>query len=219
MPTGSRAIQPPGWLRVAFEGTNQGTSWAVINWFVTTPTTDPTQAELDTLIDLIAEAFGDNLIVNGNVSTDVQLTTIRGVYATASPPDKMRSVRVADEVGGSGGAAEAGQVCYLIDWNSADGRRGGKPRSYIPGVTNASMADQAVLNASDQANMTTHANAYHNAVNAITSSPWSTIHLVDASFVNGGAYRLTPHAYEIFGGFCSNAVGTQRRRVNRRRIS
>lgn len=219
MPSGVRADQPAGWLRVAFEGTWDFVDWAVIHWFVTTPTTDPTMSELNDLVDLIGEAFGDNLIHNGAVSTLVSFTTVKAVYAIASVPEKMRTVRIADEAGAGSSDQSLGQACYLIDWDSSDGRRGGKPRSYIPGVTDEDMADGAHILDSSRLTMTNSANAYHNAVNALTSAPWSSIHFIDASFVNAKAYRLVPHGYEIFSGHCSPVTGTQRRRVGRLRPS
>jgi hypothetical protein len=64
---------------------------------------------------------------------------------------------------------------------------------------------------------TGHANDFHNHTNAITSSPWSELHMIDASFVDGGAYRITPRGFEIFAGVASDVVATQRRRVDRLR--
>lgn len=217
MPTGHRANPNLGWLRVAFEGTNLGTDWAVVHWFATHYGTEPTVAQLNTLVDDIAAAYGTNFVNQGHISSDVVLTTVKASLAIADMPGKLRTVRVADVVGTGAGPAEAGQVCYLINWQTTDGRRGGKARSYIPGPRVADLSDQGHLIVGVANALTDFANAYHNAVNALAPAPFDSVHFIDASFVDGKAYRTIPVGYEIFAGVCSPVVATQRRRVDRLR--
>lgn len=195
------------------------TTWAVVHWFDFLWTTPPNLSEFGPLVDSIATQFGNHFIAQANISSHVVFTRVAARLQLPDPGSALRTVRVADFAGTGTGPNESAQVAYLIDWQSEDARRGGKPRSYIPGVIDDVLSGEAMLGPLAIAAMSAHAVAYLSAVNALTSASVTQVKMIDASFVNAKDYRSTAVAYAINDGVCSNAVGTQRRRVNRVRIS
>jgi hypothetical protein len=124
---------------------------------------------------------------------------------------------VVDYNGDEGVAGAPAQVCYLINWNSGDGRRGGKPRTYLSGVMASAVVNDTDLDGTRAASLTTLANGFLGEVVGLGTANLQIRDMVDYSIANGGAYRGTAHLYEIFNGACSPFVATQRRRVDRRR--
>jgi len=122
---------------------------------------------------------------------------------------------VADPITGTETAAvESGQVAFLINWQTGDPRKGGKPRTYVSGVLDEETADPARVSSGTLAALNSGLATW---LTDIAGRTIPTL-LVEMSFVNACAYRLTPVTRAIFGGTVSPIVATQRRRVNRLRI-
>jgi hypothetical protein len=192
-------------------------SWAVVHWFATTTSGTPTFAELNTLVDLIAVKFGTRFIHTGHTSDVTHFTAVKATYELPDDSGDYRTVRVADYVGEDSTVSEAAQVAYLVNWVVADRRRGGKPRSYIPGVPVEVVDQESQVSLAQVANVTNAANGYLSDVNALTSGPFTELHMIDASFVNGKDYRNAALGFPIQAGYCSGTVASQRRRVDRQR--
>lgn len=212
-----RAPQPADSLRVAFEGTNGPSTWAVIHWFQLASTGDATAAQLATLVGAIRDAFGTAFIHVGAISSTTHLTRVKAAYRTQDGTLLRRSELVADVVGTGSSDSEAAQVAMLINWATGDPRRGGKPRSYIPGVVDEVMLDSARLLSANVVTATNQAIAYIAAVNALTSGPLTGVKFVEMSFRDLKTYRAAAVSYDIDSGSCSTEVATQRRRVDRLR--
>lgn len=212
-----KAPAPPDSLRVAFEGTCGATTWAVVHWFMCSSSGTPTAAELTALIEDIRDAFGEQLVHDTTFSDQLHLTRVRSSYTTQDGTLIKRTVVVADVTGQTSATPEPGQVACLINWATGDPRQGGKARSYLTGLYDGSVDDSAHLDTARVTAMTTAANAYIAAVNALSSGPIDNITFVEMSFRSGNTWRDTPAFYEIDSGFCSNVVATQRRRVDRLR--
>lgn len=202
-----------GAIRVAYSGTYLGTTWAVIHWFFSAFTSDPTDADVDSLNTALAGAFASHLLGPISSTTTHFTTTSTTVYLGVS--GVIRRIRVADATGAQGGGDLPAQVSILVDWASRDGRRGGKPRSYMPGVAHDVVLESYQVASGSLAGMNTAVAAYIAAVNALTEGTIPTLEFVDMSFVNGGAYRATPVFFPITGGHVRPVLATQRRRVDR----
>jgi len=213
VPTGTRGEPPAGYMRVAHEGYQGPSNWAVIHWFLISPATLPTNADMDGLLEGLQDLFQDELIHQMCVASCHYTTTRSTLYLPAS--QKLRRVYVEDAVGGLSGDIQAAQVSTLIDWDSLDGRRGGKPRSYIPGVPSSALADDAHLDSGTLSSWNTHVGNYLTGVNALSSGAITSCKFVVMSFVVAGAYRATPISYDISGGHVRPVLATQRRRVDR----
>jgi hypothetical protein len=128
--------------------------------------------------------------------------------------DSLVRVRVADAQAGTGGESyQDAQVAYLINWATGDIRRGGKPRTYVPGVLDGNMADSAFLEAGTLSSINP---LLINWLTAITGHSIA-MQLVEMSFRNGNAWRTDAHSFPIIGGSLNPVVATQRRRVDRLR--
>lgn len=130
--------------------------------------------------------------------------------------DSLVRLRVSDALAGTGpGSPSDAQVAYLVNWGTGDPRRGGKPRSYIPGVTTETLADSAFLE-SDFVNTINS-----NLITFLEAGPGLPIpcQLVEMSFRDGNAWRDTAVTYPIIGGTLNPVTATQRRRVDRLRPS
>jgi hypothetical protein len=202
---------------MTIEGVFGPVQWANVFW-VTFPEglSTLTLSALNTWIDAFSAAFDTNLLNTGLFNNQTQHVRTRCKLIDGGSVT-WRQVRPATGQGTDNTPCEAGNVCYLIDWNTDDPRRGGKARTYIPGVVTNKLADTAQLLSAVQSTLTTDANAFFNAVNALTLDGSST-HLVEMSLFDHGVPRLIGHGYSIRGGNASNAVATQRRRVDRLRI-
>lgn len=214
MPSG---FLPDNSVRVVNEGVYDVVTWA--NVFYCT---------FDGAIDgsIIADL---NAWVDGFISASAQLYNTSGLsnklYHLRTKAKFMdsssaitRVVRPSTNQGTASGDAVEGQVCLLLDAVTRDARRGGKSRTYIPGLAETALADSANLSPAAIASFTTNANAFHNAVNTLTLQTHHT-HLVEMSFVNAKALRGTGVGFEILSYNASNAIATQRRRVDRLRLS
>jgi hypothetical protein len=205
-------------VRFAEEGVCMGTTWANIFYF-TVPggISGVTFADVVTLGGQLSSAYYTNLLHTSMHSTDTQLRRwkIKLIDGTST---EYRASGADNGAGTSSGALEAAQVCYLIDWVTTDPRRGGKARTYLPGVLTSALADNANLSSAALAAINTEANNFHNAVNALTITG-QLLHMVEMSFINNKAPRAHGVGYEILAGVASNVVGTQRRRVDRLRIT
>lgn len=207
----------PDSLRCAFEGTLGPADWAVVHWFQLASTGIGTIADLNNLVDQIGDAYAAAFVTVGGVSTNLHFTRVRASYRTQDGAGRLRTVTIADETGTGSGTDAPAQCAYLIDWQSIDDRRGGKPRSYIPGVVLGSMADEARIDAATVASLSAGAVAYIAATFALSHGPLVAPKLVEMSFRTGNADRVAAVTFDILSGVCSGVVATQRRRVDRLR--
>jgi hypothetical protein len=130
----------------------------------------------------------------------------------------MYRATVADAYAGTdtSGAQDA-QVSYLVDWTSNDPRKGGKPRTYIPGVLNSRMADPATLDTSYASTVSEGIQDWLENLLAASSGTASHLQLIEESFRDGKAWRSAAHGYPIRDGHLNPIVATQRDRVDRLR--
>src|ERR671937_404547 len=210
MPTGHRGPPETDSIRVAYEGYLGPATWAIVHWFKVLYTGSASLADQEYVNQHLATPLHDNLLANA-CSNDLHLTTVRStVFLTSG--ERIRKVSVMDAVGGISSSSEPSSIAYLIDWATTDGRRGGKPRTYLPGVPENAMIDTSRIAASSAADRATNAMAYVTAAVAISHGVLAINEFVDMSFVDGGAYRTVGHAYPILGASVRQVVGHQRRR-------
>lgn len=218
MPYPSPKPPPPhDTVRLAYSGTLGPTTWAVIHWFATAYNMPVAAADLDTVTGDFFTAFGDNFVHVSDMTNRLHLTRVDAVYHLSDGTVRRRR-HVGDVSGNGASSGEEGQVAILINWDTGDPRRGGKPRSYIPGVAEDRVSDEASLTGGCVTSRTAACATYLTTTAAITTSTVTVVGMVDVSFVNANDYRPSAVQYEIFGGTCNPIVATQRRRVDRLRV-
>jgi hypothetical protein len=213
MPIGPKPPPETDCIRVAYSGGNGPTTWTVVHWMKMLVGGPVTRGDLDTLNDDLQSSFASRFVPQ--LSSDVHFTEVSTrLFLTGG--GIFRRATIVDAIGGIAQESEPGQVCFLVDWDTSDARRGGKPRSYLSGVPEGHMTDSAHVSPGAAIDMSTAANNYINDVNAIVAGALSVVEFVDMSFINAKAWRA-PHALAIpiFAGHCRAVVGTQRRRVDR----
>jgi len=218
VPTGTPPPQLPNSIRVAFEGNYGPCTWAVIHHFTSDASDDVTGAQLAAVLTTIRDAFGAHFITGPDTSNNLHLTRVNGVRMNDSGSGVIRRTVVADISGDGGTDDDPGQVAYLYNWSTGDPRRGGKARSYLPGVLDSDQLDQGRLLASRVASRTSEANVYLAAANAASSGALTGLQMVEYSIVDSDAYRLAAVVYTIEDGTCNDVLGSQRRRVGRLRV-
>lgn len=178
-----------------------------------TPSTTPVDCANAAAI-AAANFYSD--IFQPQVSTGFLVSTTKVVYRDAD--DSLVRYTVADAIeGGYSGASEAAQVAYLLNWQTGDPRKGGKPRTYVSGVPTGVMLDSARIGGDTLSALNTAVSEWLESNLSVTSGDQTGVELVDMSFRDGGTWRDAATDYAIFSGFVSPVVATQRRRVDRLR--
>jgi hypothetical protein len=211
----AKAPLPVGYTKVTVKGTYGPTNWVNVLYLDTSPTDPANYADLLPAACTAITDLYDAIVHTSNFSDQLTVSTVKAVYADAS--ESVRTLTVADgTVGTHSGDCQDAQVAYLINWASDDGRRGGKPRSYLPGVPNAAMLDPARLQSSTLSSINGLLSTWY-ATFPRTGDTYTIVGLVEMSFVEHNADRNPAIAISINGGTLNGIVATQRRRVDRLR--
>ena len=137
------AIPPAGIVRLALSGTYQATRWANI-FHVYVPSLDPSSgAEVTDLSNDLQDAFTSSLFYDAQAN-DFALNAAALTCSDGSALFGYEfpwSIEGTDDSGGhiNGGTA----VC--VSWQGSWHYRGGKPRNYIGGLTDAWVVEPSVL--------------------------------------------------------------------------
>lgn len=212
MPTGPKPRPPQNAIRVALEGVYSTTKWANILWLNTAVSENPTSAQLLTVLEAIATSWGTNLAPL--LTSAVTLQEVKGVWFGAADSEVVANDN-ADIDGTAEGSGCNAQVSVCLSWVISAYYRGGKPRTYLPGIPQGALASVAYI-ATDNATAFQEAGAAMLAdINALDSSPFTSIALGTFSFATGKEWRETPlfRAYE--GCACHTRLDTQRRRLGK----
>lgn len=215
MPTGVKPDIPIGTMKLTAFGRYGPTIWNNV-FYGAIGTFDP--AHLDDANELGADAIGDlyaTAFAMANFPASWHLDGVRVVFHDAAD-SHYRTTKIYSAVG-IGGASQDAQVAYLIDWTTNDPRKGGKPRTYVPGVLDAAMADVAALDPGLVAGITGRIATWLAHWLTASSGTASDFQLLGMSFVLDKAYRDVAHGYPVRAGHLNSIVATQRRRVDRLR--
>ena len=206
---------PVNSAKAVVTGTFGPATWANILYFQVI--TAATGGEADTAND-VAEGALDlyNKLGYSHFSSEWTVQTSKVLYR-ASSADYVRALTIADATGSADGPAQDAQVSYLINWLTGDVRRGGKPRTYIPGVPLAACADSANLTTDFLGAMNSGISDWQAELADGSLTNGSIIALVEMSFVSAGVDESPPFAYPVTGGRVNPVVATQRRRIDRLR--
>lgn len=211
MPTGTRPPIPPGYARVAISGTDMGHKWVQVFYLQITGT-GVTVNDLQTIADAISAAYNTDLCPQ-QASTTV-MTTVQIVFIPS----------VGNEVTYTGSYSHAGTAAgtriddvsstAVLQWKISAYYRGGHPRSYFPGVPTTHVANGSDLDSTLTSGLATQANAFRNAVNAITSTNVTAVVMGTLSYQTANAWRTTPLFRQFTSVSVNPKLGSQRRRIH-----
>jgi hypothetical protein len=101
----------------------------------------------------------------------------------------------------------------VMNWRVDKYYRGGKPRSYLPGVTSTNTTDYVHLTTSAINTYQSGMANFRTAVNAATSGGITAVALGTVSFISAKEWRSPPVFWPYLGVTVRSILGTQRRRL------
>jgi hypothetical protein len=133
--------------------------------------------------------------------------------ATALDGSGAQGVATGSTVGGDPGQPLPPQCAVGVTWKAAFSWRGGRPRTYLPFVTNNALNSpgDSTLSASWSGNVASHADAFISACNLLTIGSQS-VTLGFVSYFHNYAFRTPPLFYFYTQGVVHERMDSQRRR-------
>lgn len=214
---GTRPLPPHGVARCSISGVMPGGgNWANVFWIQIGPAgAPPTLVDAD--VHQIADQLGTRYLTNlaPLIAADVTITLYKAIYYQPDGTATSQEEIVA-HAGTHAGTTLADNVASCLSWTIGAAYRGGKPRTYLPGVETGDLLNPAHLSAASVTARIAGALAFRTAVNADTISGSGYAQLLGTvSFFTANA----PRAVGIFRPYTSatvhNRLDTMRRRLGR----
>jgi hypothetical protein len=126
--------------------------------------------------------------------------------------DEQVSV-TADHTGAESGGGLTANAAAVISWGILSSYRGGKPRTYIPGIGANALASARALSATFVASASAAAASFIDDVNALATGGITSVSLGTLHFFAAGV-ALAPPTFDPFvSARCQPRVCSQRRRL------
>ena len=198
---------PDGIVRAVLEGTHGGEPWSIGHWLQIDGS--PSGSELNDLANGLYTAFDDNLL--DPLSENLTLTHAKVTWFNAG--GEFEGNHFASEPGTASADELTNQVALVLTWLIASHYRGGKPRSYLPGITMDKLATPRSYTDDFVAAYSGLAQDYIDDIAALSISGISSVTIgVLHRWRNFNA--LDPPDFEAFtGAKAQKRVCTQRRRL------
>jgi hypothetical protein len=204
---------PDNSIRIAISGTQGTQNWANIFRCQLSTSGTITQADLDTWTAAFAAAYKSNLA--SSMTAQVSFVLAKCVlYAPGG--GALVSTAAMTGAGTSGGTNVSDLSASLcLSWLSTVYWRGGKPRTYLPGVSTAQVTNNYQVASTTITGTGAAAASFRTAINALTAGTITGTVLGFVSFNSGNAPRGTPLFFPFSGVKLHGRLATQRRRLGR----
>lgn len=215
----------PGVLRASLKFTMDASIDAGCRFFFSYTGGPPTQGDANTLSAALQQQFGEHLMSPLADNCVLVESTIQDLSSDTG----VVSTNTTTQAGGAGAMLTA-SACYVINHLIGRHYRGGKPRTYIPGVVAGNLTGTNEVSSAAQTAIGT---AWSGAINAFLGTSGVTITLqdiVNVSYYSGnkvvtspttGRARNVPQLRpggpvvdHISGSVVAAKLGSQRRRLN-----
>lgn len=192
-------------------GSVQGVNWANVFWVNLAGGITATQAGFDAYVSSFGELYYNTW--SDELPQGLQISSASGVLFQ-SLTTVLHSVHTMTHTGlVSAPFVADNAACWVISWTSNAYWRGGKPRTYIPGVQQSYLQSSRSLSTASVGNLRTKANNFHAAINALSATGITNTQHGFVKFFTGGTL-LTPGVfYPISAALVHPRIGTQRRRL------
>ena len=208
---------PVGTARVAISGSIFGEPWTNVVWANVINGQFADQGQFDSYVSIV---YGHYLTAfKPSINDQVQISEATGVIFQPGET-ALHSTHSEPTVGGKfDPLIENAAACRVISWLSNVYWKGGKPRMYLPGVSDIDTADGKTVTPAEQTVLRQAGSDFHSLMNAITIPPDITVDHGFVSFFSGTQpgqppqYRPTPLFFPITGAAAHRRLGTQRRRL------
>lgn len=210
MTTGTRPAPLAGTARVAISGTIWGHRWVNVFWLQIANSSAVTVNDLQTIANGIDAAWAANVI--GVLDNHAVMQQIDVTFFPTSSTE-VRFTGTYNRVGTQASQLTDAAACTVVDWIINAYYRGGKPRSYVPGVRADQVNNGSTFSAGYLTAAATGFNAFRNAINALTSTNITSTTMGTLSFIKNNAFRVTPVFFAYTSVKIRTTIGTQRRRL------
>lgn len=197
-------------MHLAVNGTQSSFTWAVILWLKLVASSR-SGADLSTLLGAIRSAWSTNMAPLYPSSCSV--TEMKAVWIIPGGGEIVISNTSAVPGTKVGTPMSTLASCAVLNWRIDQYYRGGKPRTYMPGLVNTDTTDNVHLTTAALGTAQTQAAAFLNAVNALTAGAITSCSLGTVSFQQKKQWRDAPVFYPYKGVTCRSVMGIQRRRL------
>lgn len=203
---------PDNTARVSIAGTCLGTNWANVFHVLLSTGSTITQADLDSWLSSFQAQYKTSFAPNVPTNTTyVAATAI--LYAPGG--GQLTSNVTMSGTGGGGAQGQDNAACGIISWNSSVYWRGGKPRTYLPGLPSTLSTDGRHLTGAAITAYQSEGAGFITAINALTHGTITATQLGFISFFSGNVLRSPPVFFAITGAKVHPRLGTQRRRLGK----
>jgi hypothetical protein len=175
------------------------------------------RADLNTFMSAFIAAYHTHLLVV--CPPEATIGELDAVWQTGAGTVLAGSA-TASFAGTAAAAVADVEACQLINWAIGARYRGGKPRTYLPGVPAAHIVNGKQLDGTWRAAVAGNASDFLTAVEAITAGAITTTQLGTVSFFTAGGSEDVPPTYRtppVFEPYLSAGarliIASQRRRL------
>ena|SRR5215471_4148536 len=180
-------------------------------WANTVGGTSATQADLDAWLVKVRTSYESTLMLEAQ-----QAMQLKSVQATLflTQPNALHSTTTSAAVGTIATPIVPNlATSKVISWRSGVYWRGGKPRTYLPGVPQADTDDAKHLNTAALGRLLTQANAFHGQLNGTVQGAITTTVHGFVSFRGLTGDIVVGAFYPITGAATHPRMGSQRGRL------
>ena len=194
-------------IRLRLQGHQGTTPWGVGFWLDSVG--DPASGDLDDLAHQCYVAWFDNIL--GLQADEVHLE--QSTVAWYGINTILEGTHVEDSGAGGGSSPLPRNCAALISWTIDEHYRGGKPRTYVPGLTQARLQDSAHISSSFQTSLHTGAVDLITDINAIDAGGITSVTLGCIRFFSGYQAKTPPTFHGYSGASVKTLIASQRRRL------
>lgn len=200
---------PAGVAKVRYVGAVGDAGWGNRFWLLTTGT--PTYAQVADLATDLYGVYQTNLLPVQSAASNL-LECIVTYYDGAG---NMEASAAAVHSGAASGAAVPVNAAGCISWKIGSSYRGGKPRTYLPGVVIGNLASERTFNTTYLDAVQTGAAAFIDDVNGLAPTGFDSVSLGVVHFFSGGVALSPPTFDPYLAASVQTRVCSQRRRLGR----
>lgn len=209
MPSGTRQPQPTNTARIAVNGTFDTTRWTNVFWCQFETSAPALEGDVHAFTDDFLSAI-ERLYLHCHT-----LLSVIDAHCTFRNSDGVfiESTNGAEFNGTLTGDPADAQAAAVVSWIGRWHYRGGKPRTYVPGLANEVVVGTNKLDSGYIDTLTVDANHAFSNVNAIVEGVITDTDLGTVTFSSAGAWREVPFFRTYTSAVVHPRLGTQRGRL------
>lgn len=202
---------PDGTCRVAISGTINTIPWANIFYFNLTTSASLGQSDFDAWLTAVANAYKTR--AGGRQTNQVSYALARAVYFASGGGELISTSTMTGAGTVTGSDNLNNSACAVASWLSSVYWRGGKPRTYFPGIPANNIVSDRNIDPTALTSWKTAIAGLRTDWNALTQGVITGTTHGFVSFRSGNADRVPPVFYATTGVTLHPRLGTQRRRL------